>query len=253
MKAMILAAGEGTRLRPLTHGTPKVLLPIEGIPLIQYTLAWLKSHGISEIAINTHHLGHKIEAFIGDGSRLGVKVVYSEEEILLGTAGGVKRMEHFFDGTFVVLYGDSLTDFDLSAMIQLHREKEAIATVAIFEVPNPWEVGVVQMDGDGRISELVEKTESTVPRPQSTILANGGVYLLEREVMDYIPNQGFSDFACDIFPKLIELHLPVYGYVLESEDYLIDIGTIEKYQQANADIQAGKVRIGYSEQSGIPR
>jgi NDP-sugar pyrophosphorylase family protein len=245
-KAMILAAGEGTRLRPLTLHTPKVLLPIGGIPLIEYTLTWLKSHAISDVAINLYHLGDQIKDFVGDGSHLGVKVVYSEEETLLGTAGGVKKMEHFFDGTFVVSYGDNLTDFDLSTMIELHREKKAIATLAVFEVSNPSRVGVVQMNGDGRLSRLVEKSQSPFPNSGSPILANGGVYVLEREVMDYIPTEGFSDFAYAIFPKLIELDLLVYGYVLKPEDYLLDIGSIEKYHEANADMQAGKVRIRHA-------
>ncbi len=242
-KAMVLAAGESTRLRPLTLQTPKVLLPIGGIPLIQHILAWLKKHGISQVVVNLHHFGDKIKGFVDDGSRFGVKVTYSEEETLLGTAGGVKRMEYFFQGTFVVFYGDIFTNFDLSAMIQLHREKKAIATLAVFEVPNPLEVGVLEMNGDGRISRLIEKPRFPVLSLQSPTLVNGGVYVLEREVLDYIPSQGFFDFGHDIFPKLIELGLFVQGYVLKPEDYLIDIGTVDKYHKANEDVKAGKVNI----------
>ena len=153
---MVLAAGEGTRLRPLTLETPKVLLPIRGKPLIESTIGWLKSHGIFEVVVNLHHLGDKIRDFLGDGSRFGVEVTYSAEETLLGTAGGVKRMEHFFDDdTFVVVYGDVLTDFNLSKMIQFHREKKATATLAILKVPNPWEVGMVEMNQEGRILQEV--------------------------------------------------------------------------------------------------
>jgi NDP-sugar pyrophosphorylase family protein len=122
-------------------------------------------------------------------------------------------------------------------MIEVHREKKATATLVVFEAPDPQEVGVVEMDEDGRISRLVEKPKSSILSPQPPTLANGGVYVLERDVLDYIPGQGFSDFAYDIFPKLIELGLPVYGYVLKPEDYLIDIGSVDKYDKANEDIK----------------
>lgn len=246
MKAMVLVAGEGTRLRPLTLETPKTLLPVGGRPLIEYTLAWLKTHGIWEVAINLHHLGDKISTFLGNGSHFGIKITYSLEESLLGTAGGVKRMEQFFNNTFVVVYGDNLTDFNLSAMIKFHREKKALATLAIFEVPNLWEVGIVEIEEGSRVLRLVEKPQSLISN-----LANGGVYVLEKEILDHIPAWGFSDFACDILPKLIELGLPIYGYRLKSGDYFIDIGTMEKYQKANEDVKAGKVKIRGEEQSCI--
>jgi Nucleoside-diphosphate-sugar pyrophosphorylase involved in lipopolysaccharide biosynthesis/translation initiation factor 2B, gamma/epsilon subunits (eIF-2Bgamma/eIF-2Bepsilon) len=203
MKAMILAAGEGTRLRPLTLETPKVLLPVGGVPLIEHTLTWLKRYGIQKVAINLYHLGEKIKDFLGDGSRFGIRISYSPEEKLLGTAGGVKRMQDFLNSTFVVIYGDILTDFDLSSMIKLHREREAIATLVTFEVSNPREVGVVEMDGEGRVLSLVEKPQSVTTG--SPVLASGGVYVLERESLNYIPAQGFCDFAYDVFPKLLSL------------------------------------------------
>lgn len=234
MKAMLLAAGEGTRLRPLTLEMPKVLLPIGGQPLIEYQLSWLKHHGIQEVAINLYHMGNKVKDFLGDGSRFGMKIFYSTEENLLGTAGGVKRMEHFFHSTFAVVYADVLTNFNLSAMGKFHQEKKAAATLVIFEAPNPTEVGVVEMSPEGRILSFVEKPKAANLELQS--LASGGVYVLEKEVLNYIPSQGFSDFAYDIFPKLLELSLPIYGYALKSQDYLIDIGTIEKYNQANKDV-----------------
>jgi len=253
MKAMILAAGEGTRLRPLTLETPKVLLPIGGRPLIQYQLSWLKSHGIHEVAINLYHLGNKIKDFLGNGSRWGIKICYSPEETLLGTAGGVKRMEHFFDDGFVVLYGDVLTNFDLSAMVNFHEEKNAVATLAIFEAVDHSEVGVVEMDREGRILSFVEKPKTLNLEPRtlnverrtsnikSPVLASGGVYVLEKQVLDDIPVQGFSDFACDMFPQLIELDLPIYGYLLKPEEYLLDIGTWDKYREANENV--GKFKV----------
>jgi NDP-sugar pyrophosphorylase family protein len=244
---MILAAGEGTRLRPLTLETPKVLLPICGTPLIKYTLPWLKSHGIQEVAINLHHLGDKIRDSLGHGSQFGLKIQYSPEETLLGTAGGVKKVEDFFPDTFVVIYGDILTNLDLSAMIRLHHEKKAIATLAIFQAPNPREVGVVKLNPEGRILSLIEKpqTLNLEPRTLNTepFPASGGIYVLQREVLDFIPSQGFCDFAYDVFPRLLEHNLPMYGYVLNPDDYIIDIGTDGKYQQANEDVKAGRVKL----------
>jgi len=248
-KAMILVAGEGTRLRPLTLDTPKVLLPIAGVPLIEHTLRWLKRHGIREVAINLYHLGDKIKAFLRDGSRFGIRVVYSEEKTLSGTAGGVKRMEHFFNGTFIVVYGDNLTNFDLSDMIEFHRQRKAIATVVIFEVPNPREVGVVDLSPEGRILSFIEKPQSLIYHPP--VLASGGVYVFEKIILSYIPDQGFFDFACDVFPKLVELSSAVYGFKLKSTDYFIDIGTLDKYQKANNDVKAGKIRIRHEGHSCI--
>ena len=242
-KAIILAAGEGTRLRTLTLETPKVLLPVGGKPLIKHQLSWLKSHAISQVTINLYHLGEKIKDFLGDGSRFEMKLLYSPEETLLGTAGGVKRMESFFSDTFVVVYGDIFTDFDLRDMIRFHQERKAMATLALLEIANTWDVGIVEVNEDGRILSFVEKP----PRgSEISNLGSGGVYVLEKEIFDYIPGHGYCDFGYDIFPRLLELYLPVYGYVLKSEDYLADIGSITKYQQANEDTKAGKVKIKYT-------
>ena len=235
---MILAAGEGTRLHPLTLETPKVLLPIAGVPLIEHAIKWLKSHGICEIAINPFHLGEKIKRFIEDGSRFGVRVVYSKEECLLGTAGGVKRIEQFFDDTFIVVYGDNFTDFDLSDMIEFHWQRKALATLAIFKASNPREVGVVELNRQGRVLSLVEKPQS--PVYHLPVSASGGIYVLEKEVLSYIPDQVFSDFSSDVFPKLIKSGLPIYGFKLKPEDYFIDIGTLDKYQKANNYVKAAR-------------
>lgn len=229
---MILAAGEGTRLRPLTLDTPKVLLLVSGEPLIDYTLRWLKHHGVDEVAINVHHLAAAVCSYLGDGAHLGMKIVYSHEKTLLGTAGGVKRMAPFFDGAFVVVYGDVLTDLDLSSMFRFHHDRKAVATLAILNIQNPWEVGVVEMDNESRITGFTEKP----PRgSEKSNLSSGGVYILEKKVLDHVPAEGFCDFAYDVFPRLINLRLPMYGYHLKNGDYLLDIGTAEKYKQANLD------------------
>jgi len=249
MKAMILAAGEGTRLGALTHDVPKVLLPVGDTPLLVLILAWLRSHGVSEVALNLHHLGKKITDFLGDGSDFGLKVAYSHEDVLLGTAGGVKKMQYLFNDTFVVAYGDVLADFDLSCMIRLHQHRGALATVAVKEMASYWEVGVVRMDEDGRIQSFVEKP----PRGSAPgNLGNAGVYVLENEVLDYTPSWGFSDFAYDVFPKIISDGTPIYGHVLREEDYLIDIGTPENYRRANDDMKAGRVRCQLGQMRSIP-
>ncbi len=256
MKAMILAAGKGTRLGMLGQCVPKILVPVGGVPLIQHTFAWLKSHGITRVALNVNHLSDKVIEWVGDGCRFGMEVAYSREDTLLGTAGGVKKMEHFFDGTFVVVYGDILTDFDLTAMIRFHKEKKAVATLALFEAPNPREVGIVEIDEAGRILTFVEKPQSPVPSPQSLIpspqLASAAVYVLEKEVLDYIPEKSHCDFGYDVFPKLLAAGLPVYGYVLGSGDYWLDIGTPEKYRQADEDVKAGRLNVPCPVSSFLP-
>lgn len=238
-KAIILAAGEGIRLRPLTLETPKVLLPVKGIPLICHTLAWLKGHGISEVAINFYHLGEKIKGFLCDGSRFGTEIVYFEEEQLLGTAGGVKRMANGFRNTFVVVYGDVLTNLDLAAMAQFHVRVGAMATIAVQKVQNVTGKGIVRLGEEGRIHSFVEKPTLG---SKSARLINAGVYLLEPGILKHI-QPGFSDFGVDVFPRLLEGGFPVYAWELRPWEYLIDIGTPEAYQQANEDMARGEIDV----------
>lgn len=241
MKAMVLAAGEGTRLRPLTLETPKVLLPVGGRPLILHILEWLKKHGISEVAINLYYLGEKIRDYLGDGSRFGMRLVYSWEERLLGTAGALRRMVSFFDTTFAVVYGDVLTNLDLSKMADFHRERRSFATLAIYEVADTRDKGIVRMDEGGRIWEFVERPP---PGSEPGNLANGGIYILERKVLGHIPEEGYCDFAYDLFPRFLKLGLPLYGFPLAPHEYLIDIGTPQGYARAEEIVKAGKVKTG---------
>jgi NDP-sugar pyrophosphorylase family protein len=232
-KAMVLAAGEGTRLQPLTLRTPKALLPVAGVPLIIRTLAWLRGHGVLDVAINLHHLGHMIERAVGDGSRLELNVHYSAEDKLLGTAGAVKKMEPFFDGPFVLVYGDVLTDANLTEMARLHRERSALATIALHRVSDPSQAGIVQIDSSGRVGAFVEKPPAGSAHGN---FANGGVYILERTILKHIPADTFCDFGYDVFPLLVGEKQPVYGYPLPETTYLVDIGTPTKYRQANRDM-----------------
>ncbi len=241
-KAMILAAGKGTRLRPSTLELPKVLLPIAGKPLLAYELTWLKLNGVSDVAINLHHLGDKVKDFLGDGSHYGIKALYSNEEKLLGTAGGVKKVESFFESTFLVIYGDFLLDFNLKRMLQFHRNSHALATLALMPVVNPHEVGIVGLNSEGKVVSFVEKPASSAVAGN---LANCGVYILEKEIFKYIPEGIPTDFAYDIFPKLLKLGLPVYGYVPGAGESLIDTGTLEKYESVNEQITNGAIKINF--------
>lgn len=239
-KAMILAAGKGTRLRYLTVDIPKSLLSVGNTPVIVHQLCWLKRYGVNKVVINLHHKGDRIKDKLGDGVEFGLDIYYSPEEVLLGTAGGVKRMQAFFNETFYVVYGDTISDVNLSSMAEFHRQKQAIVTIVLFKTANTWETGIVEKNEDGRLISFTEKPPNGKERSN---LTNGGIYILEPEVFNYITDDGFCDFGFDVLPRLIEENVPVYGYLLRPEDYLIDIGTIENYRQANEDISAGRVKM----------
>jgi len=240
MKAMILAAGEGTRLRPLTLSMPKVLAPLNGAPLIQFTFEWLRCHGVHQVAINLCHLGPKILDFCSDGSKFDLKITYSWEEAPLGTAGGVKKMAEFFNQTFIVVYGDVLTNLDLTRMMRCHKLKGGVATIAVHKVIHPWQSGVVRLNQHEQIVEFVEKP---LLEAEPGCLVNGGVYILEKSILDYVPNDDYCDFGYDVLPRLISSGIPIYAYILGDEEYLIDIGDWEHYGQAINDAKIGKVKV----------
>jgi len=236
MKAFILAAGEGTRLRPLTLTRPKPMVPLGGKPLLEHTIAWLRGHGIAEIAINLHYRPEVITSHFGDGSAFGVRLTYSLERELLGTAGGAKALEGFLDEPFIVVYGDLLTALDLAPVMVSHERRGAAVTVVLYRVPNPWECGLVDMDATGRITRFVEKP----PRDEVfTDLANAGVYVMEPSVLPHIPSERFYDFGHDLFPQLLDADVPMYGH--PTTDYVLDIGDHAKYARAQRDLAVGLV------------
>lgn len=239
IRAIILAAGKGTRMYPLTIATPKVLLPIAGIPMLHWTLRWLRDYDIDDIAINLHHCGEKIENNLGDGSRFGVTVHYFRESRLLGTALGAKRMSGNFGNILAVVYGDVLADFNLSDMIDFHIRRHAIATLALFNRLGRVDVGAVELGPDDRLLSFVER-----PSAEHTAYpyANGGVYVVSRPIFGYISDVDFSDFGHDVLPRLVRMGLPVYGYKLSEPDYLLDIGTPARYARANEDAIRGRVK-----------
>ena len=228
MKGMILAAGEGTRLRPLTYHTPKPMLPVAGRPLLEHVIIYLRSHNITNLAINLYHLPDAVIDHFGDGSRWNVNLRYSVEEQLVGSAGGVKRLQDFFDETFVVYYGDIFTQANLQPMIELHQKSGAIATMGLYRVPDPWNRGIVELDDQQTIVRFAEKP----PRDQAfSDLANAGIYVMEPEVFNWIPANQMYDFGHDVFPSLLADGERIAGYVIEER--LIDIGLPEKYEEAN--------------------
>lgn len=234
MKAMILAAGEGTRLRPLTNMIPKPMLPVGGKPLLEHTICWLRTHGIEQVAINLHHGPWLTQAYLGDGSAWGVRITYSLEDRLLGTAGAVKKLQSYFDDTFVVVYGDVLTNMDLTGLVSFHQAKGGGVTIALYRVENPWTCGLIELDGEGRLLRFVEKPS---PEDVFTDLASAGVFVMEPRVLDHIPVDTFYDFGHDLFPALLTEGVPLYGYPTDA--YLVDIGTMEKYRQARLDVREG--------------
>jgi len=237
MKALILAAGEGTRLRPLTLHKPKPMLPVAGRPLLAHIIEWLRSHAITRLAINLHYKPETIRDYFGDGSRFGVDITYSYEDRILGTAGAARRLEWFLsDGTFVVVYGDVLTNLDLTALVRFHRERLAAdgvcraLTMALYRVPDPTQAGVVELDNPqgGRVLRFLEK-----PRPEQVFsdLANAGILVVEPVILEAIPPDTFYDFGHDLFPVLLDAQALLYGWPIPKDTYLIDIGSPEKYQR----------------------
>lgn len=229
MKALILAAGEGTRLRPLTENCPKPMLPVAGRPLLAHTVEHLVRQGFDEIAINLHHRPEAVREYFGDGSAFGAKITWSHEAQLLGTAGAARKLRAFLDRTFVVVYGDVLTDMDVRGLVGFHRAHDAALTLSLYRVTNPTEVGLVGTDAEGRVTRFVEKPAAN---DVFTDTANAGVLVCEPSVLDGIPDGAFADFGHDVLPALLEAGKPVYGVPMSDDEYLIDIGTPEKYLEA---------------------
>ena len=239
MKAMALAAGKGTRLFPLTGEIPKPMAPVVDTPIIEHIFGLLAAHGIEEVHVNVHYLADALLEAYGEESRTnGMKVHLSREDELRGTAGGVKRLQGNFDDTFVVVSGDALTDVDIGELVAFHREKGAIATIALHRVYDTSEFGVVEVDEEGSILGFQEKPD---PGEAISTLANTGIYVLEPRALDYIPEDTFFDFARDVFPKLLADGQRFVGY--QGDFYWSDIGTLQAYRQAQYDVLSGKVRV----------
>jgi mannose-1-phosphate guanylyltransferase len=236
---MLLGAGLGTRLRPITYELPKPLVPVLGRPVMDHILRLLASHGFDEVIANLHYFPDLIRQRFGDGSKYGVRLGYSHEQELLGTAGGVRNVRaHFGDETFLVISGDALTDIDLGALWQRHSETGAIGTLALKRVADPSQLGVVIVAPDGRVQGFQEKPD---PAEALSDLGSCGIYVFEPEIFDYFPERPFVDWAQDVFPVLLERDVPFFGH--EIDRYWNDVGSLQEFRQGNFDALTGEVEL----------
>jgi mannose-1-phosphate guanylyltransferase/mannose-1-phosphate guanylyltransferase/phosphomannomutase len=247
---MVLAAGLGTRLRPITYEMPKPMVPVLNKPVMEHILLLLARHGFTETIANLHWFPELIQEHFGDGSRLGVELSYSYEEQLLGTSGGVRNAAGFLGDSFLVISGDALTDLDLTAMREFHESHDGIATLATKRVEDTSQFGVAITGADGRIQGFQEKPD---PSEALSDLANCGIYMFRREIFDFFPApgtskaagpgdpDGFADWAMDVFPRLLEGDVPFYSHEIEA--YWDDIGNLEELRASTLDALEGRVEV----------
>ena len=238
MKAMILAAGLGTRLRPLTNVVSKPMVRMAGRPCMEHAVRLLKKHGVTEIVVNLHYKPELIREHFGNGEAFGVHIEYSYEKELMGTAGGFKRVEAFFgEEPALIVSGDALTDIDLGKFLRFHKENKAIATLALKRVADPTQYGVVVREKE-RIVRFQEK-----PKREEAIsnLANTGIYLFEPDIFGFIPEGTFYDFGKQLFPELLKKDEKMCGYVMR--EYWCDVGDLNVYREAHYDMLTGVVAV----------
>jgi mannose-1-phosphate guanylyltransferase / phosphomannomutase len=249
MKAVIMAGGEGTRLRPLTANQPKPMLPLANRPLMEHIVRHVRNHGVKEIVVTVQFLASQVRNYFGDGSDMGVDLTYATEPSPLGTAGSVKNAAEQLQETFVVISGDALTDIGLDEVVAFHRRSGALGTVVTKRVDNPLEFGIVIATEDGRIERFLEKPHWGQVFSDAI---NTGIYVLEPEVFDHIPEEGPVDFAADVFPKLLAAGAPLYAWV--ADGYWQDVGSLDAYRRAHQDILDGSVRVdvrGFQVRPGV--
>jgi NDP-sugar pyrophosphorylase family protein len=249
LKGIIIAGGLGTRLRPLTYRRPKPLTPVANRPFLEYQVALLRQHGIEDIVFATNYMADQIEAHFGDGSRFGVRMRYAVEEVPLGTGGAIRNAAQFFPNeTVVVFNGDVLTDFDLGKIIAFHKQREAIATITLHEVPSPHPFGVLLLDEQGRVLEWREPSEEAKRAvtldpdltPSGKDLINAGFYILEPEFLERIELGKPSSIERDIFPRLLAEDAPIYG--IAPGGFWLDVGRAEQLLMATQAILSGQVK-----------
>ena len=241
MKAMVLAAGLGTRLAPLTHTTPKPLIPLNGQPLITYTLHYLKYYGITDIFINLHHLGEKIRTFLGDGSAFGVKIAYSEEPVILGTGGGIKKLENEFGpAPFLVINSDILTDFNLNSLFVFHQKKKGLAALILRDDPQADRYGAIEIDSSGRIQRILGKGCGTSNSLKKLMFT--GIHLVDPKVLDDIPERVFHSIT-DTYIDLVLRQKSLFG--LEMKGFWVDLGTREEYDKIGRLLMEGEMTLPY--------
>jgi mannose-1-phosphate guanylyltransferase/phosphomannomutase len=238
VKAVVMAGGEGTRLRPLTSNQPKPMVPIVGKPCMEHILELLRRHDFRDVIVTLAFLPQAIRSYFGDGETMELDIEYSVEETPLGTAGSVRLASAKLDDTVLVISGDALCDIDLTALVASHRERGASVTIGLKSVENPLEFGIVVTDEDGRVERFLEKP-SWGQVFSDTI--NTGIYVIEPEVLRHVPDDRPYDFSKELFPLLLEMGRPIYGYVCDG--YWQDIGNLDQYRQANQDALEGRARL----------
>ncbi len=238
---MILAAGFGSRLKPLTLSLPKPMFPVLNRPLLEHVLNYLSSQGIQDIIVNVHHLPDKIVEYFGDGTDFGVRLQFSREEEILGTAGGLKKAQSFLEKeTFLVINSDVLTDIDLDKALSFHKEKKSCLTLVVRQDADPEKYEPIELADDGRITRFVNASIKNPPATTQRVMFTG-IQIMEPEIFFRIPSGKFFGTAEDVFPAMIKEGLPVYGTL--HEKYWIDMGTRETYIQAQADALDGKLSL----------
>jgi mannose-1-phosphate guanylyltransferase/phosphomannomutase len=238
VKAVVMAGGEGTRLRPLTSNQPKPMVPIVGKPCMEHIVELLKKHGFDDVVVTLAFMPQAIRGYFGAGESYGVSIRYSVEESPMGTAGSVKLAEDALDEPFLVISGDALCDIDLAALVRFHEEKEALVTIGLKSVDNPLEFGIVVTDDNGRIERFLEKPSWG---QVFTDTINTGIYVLDPEVLRHVPDDRPFDFSKELFPLLLEMGRPLYGYV--ADGYWQDIGNLDQFRQANFDALDERVAL----------
>lgn len=238
-----MAGGRGTRLRPLTSGRPKPMVPVLNRPVVEHLIRLAARHGVTEVILTTHYLPEQIRRFLGSGDHFGVRLSYAIEDKPLGTAGSVKQVQEQLKETFLVLSGDALTDFDLSSAIATHRKQGALATLVVTEVADPTPYGIVDAGPDGKISRFLEKPD---PGQVFSKTVNTGIYIMEPDALALCPDETPFDFSRDLFPRMLEKGMGLFSF--QGRGYWSDIGDCRQYILSQADALHQKVRL-----EGLPR
>jgi len=246
MKAMVFAAGQGLRLGPLTATTPKALVPVAGKPMIEYPLRLLRHYGILEIIVNLHHLGEQIENYLGDGSRLGLRIIYSKEAELLDTGGGLLKAKPFLrDGTFIVINTDVLIDLPLGELLAFHYKNQAAASLVLRPDELADQYGSIEIDSDGKIFRFLQTQKPEPPPVSVTKLMFTGVQILEPRIFDYMNAEGLQKFGTTkhTYPKMLREGEKLCGFFFDG--FWQDLGTVERIKKAEESLAQGKARLHY--------
>lgn len=243
MKAVIIAGGLGTRLRPLTNNTPKPIVPVVNRPFVVHQIEHLVKHGVDEIIINLHYLSGEIKKIMEEEKKQwGIKIYYSIEESPLGTAGAVKNAEQFFDDEpMIVFNGDILTDLNITKLVNFHREKKATVTLTLTEVEDPTAFGLILRDDNDRVTRFIEKPGWNTVNAVKAKTINAGTYVVDPKIFNEVPCGEKYSFERQLYPSLLKKGVPIYGYL--SKSYWLDIGNPQKYKEVHEAILQGRVAV----------